>query len=53
MARFLRPREFGDPDTDAVVLLALVDTFGVREASARAVDAAAAIIERGFLGRVL
>jgi hypothetical protein len=53
MAHYLQPRDFGDPDTDAVVLLALVDTFGVREASARAVDAAAAIIERGFLGRVL
>jgi len=53
MAHYLQPRDFGDPDTDAVVLLALVDTFGVREASNRAVDAAAAIIERGFLGRVL
>jgi AcrR family transcriptional regulator len=53
MAHYLHPRDFGDPDTDAVVLLALVDTFGVREASARAVEAAAAIIERGFLGRVL
>jgi AcrR family transcriptional regulator len=51
MAAFLRPRGFGDPDTDAVVLLALVDTFGLRERSARAVDAAAHIIERGFLGR--
>ena len=32
MAHFLQPRDFGDPDTDAVVLLALVDAFGVRAA---------------------
>ena len=51
MAHYLRPRHFGDPDTDAVVLLAFVDTFGLRDASARTVDAAVAIIERGFLGR--
>ena len=51
MARFLRPRAFGDRDIDAVVLLALVDAFGVRERSPRGVDAAAYIIERGFLGR--
>jgi AcrR family transcriptional regulator len=51
MAHFLQPREFGDPETDAVVLLALVDAFGVRAASSRGVDAAASIIERGFLGR--
>ncbi len=51
MAHFLRPREFGDPETDAAVLLALVDAFGVRERSTKEVDAAAHIIERGFLGR--
>jgi AcrR family transcriptional regulator len=51
MTHFLAPRDFGDPDTDAVVLLALADAFGVRERSSRAVDAAAHIIERGFLGR--
>jgi len=51
MAQFLQPRDFGDPETDAVVLLALVDAFGVRTASSGAVDAAASIIERGFLGR--
>jgi AcrR family transcriptional regulator len=51
MVHFLHPRDFGDPDTDAVVLLALVDAFGVRERSARAVDAAAHIIQQGFLGR--
>ena len=51
MAHFLAPRGFGDPETDAAVLLALVDAFGVRERSPRAVDAAVHIIERGFLGR--
>jgi hypothetical protein len=34
-----------------VVLLAFIDTFGVSERSTRAVDAAALVIERGFLGR--
>jgi AcrR family transcriptional regulator len=51
MAHFLQPRAFGDPETDAVVLLALVDTFGVRERPPRSIDAAVHIIEHGFLGR--
>jgi AcrR family transcriptional regulator len=51
MTHFLKPRDFGDPETDALVLLALVDAFGVRPRSARDADAAALIIERGFLGR--
>ena len=51
MGHFLRQREFGDAGTDAVVLLAFIDTFGVSERSTRAVDAAALVIERGFLGR--
>jgi AcrR family transcriptional regulator len=51
MAHVLSPRGFGDPDTDAVVMLAFVDAFGERERDARAVDAAAHVVERGFLGR--
>jgi len=51
MRHFLSQRDFGDPETDAVVLLSLIDTFGVRERSPRATDAAAHIIECGFLGR--
>jgi AcrR family transcriptional regulator len=51
MSHFLKPRGFGDPDIDALVLLALVDAFGVRPRSAREADAAAVIVERGFLGR--
>jgi AcrR family transcriptional regulator len=50
MVQFLRARDFGDAETDAVVLLSLVDSFGVRERSKREVDAAAHIVERGFLG---
>ena len=51
MARFLGPRGFGDLDTDAVLLVALLGAFGARRRSAATVDAAADIIERGFLGR--
>jgi hypothetical protein len=51
MARFLEPRGFGDVDTDAVVLVALLGVFGARARSASGVDAAALIIEGGLLGR--
>jgi AcrR family transcriptional regulator len=50
MAHFLRHRGFGDVDTEAVVTMALLATFGSREQSAGTVDAAAHIIERGLLG---
>lgn len=51
MARFLRPRDFGDVETEAMVLVALLSAFGAQERSATTIDAAAHIIERGFLGR--
>jgi AcrR family transcriptional regulator len=51
MVHFLNPRNFGDAETDAVVLLSLVDAFGVHQRSKREIDGAAHIIERGFLGR--
>jgi AcrR family transcriptional regulator len=51
MVHFLRARDFGNAETDALVLLSLVDAFGVRERTKREIDAAAHIIERGFLGR--
>ena len=51
MVRFLGPREFGDVDTEAVVMVALLGAFGARGRSAPAVDAAARIIELGLLGR--
>ncbi len=51
MAQFLQPRGFGDVDSEAVVTVALVSTFGVRQRSVETVDAAAHIIERGLLGQ--
>jgi AcrR family transcriptional regulator len=51
MARYLQPRGFGDLDTEAVVMVALLGVLGARPRSAAAVDAAALIIERGLLGR--
>lgn len=50
MARFLRARGFGDVDTEAVVMVALLDAFGARRREPSTIDAAAHIIERGFLG---
>jgi AcrR family transcriptional regulator len=51
MTRYLRTRDFGDVDMDAVVLVALFGVFGARQRPAPEVDAAAQIIERGLLGR--
>ena len=51
MARYLRPRDFGDVDFDAIVMVALLGVFGTRQRPAADVDAAAHIIERGLLGR--
>jgi AcrR family transcriptional regulator len=51
MARFLQPRDFGDVETEAVVMVALLGVFGSRERPSAAIDAAAHIVERGFLGR--
>jgi AcrR family transcriptional regulator len=51
MARYLRPRGFGDADMDAVVMVALFGVFGARPRSADDVEAAAQIIECGLLGR--
>ena len=51
MAAFLRPRGFGDVDVEALVMVALLGAFGARERSPAVIDAAAHIIEGGFLGR--
>ena len=51
MARFLEPRGFGDVDTEALVMVALLDAFGARSQGPSTVPATAHIIERGFLGR--
>jgi AcrR family transcriptional regulator len=51
IARFLEPRGFGDIDTEALVMVALLDAFGARPRGPSTVPATAHIIERGFLGR--
>ncbi|HMG43138.1 MAG TPA: TetR/AcrR family transcriptional regulator [Acidimicrobiales bacterium] len=51
MVRFLQPRDFGDVDMEAVVMVALLGAFGARERSAATIEAAAHIVERGFQGR--
>jgi len=50
MVRFLQARRFGDIDTEALVMVALLDAFGARRRAPSMVDAAAHIIERGLLG---
>jgi len=52
MARYLRPRGFGDVEMDGVVMVALLGVFGARERPTDEIDAAAQIIEHGLLGRV-
>jgi AcrR family transcriptional regulator len=51
LARFLASRGFGDVDTEAVVMIALLIGYGARRRPAATTEAAAHIIERGFLGR--
>ena len=51
VARFLGPRGFGDIDSEAVMGVALLGSFGSSERPATTIDAAAHVIERGFLGR--
>jgi AcrR family transcriptional regulator len=51
MSRYLEPRGFGDADTEALVMVALLGVFGSRRRPAREVDAAVHIVERGLLGR--
>jgi AcrR family transcriptional regulator len=50
LARLLRPRGFGDVDTEAVVMVAFLGTFGARR-SPSTIEAAAHVIECGLLGR--
>jgi AcrR family transcriptional regulator len=51
MARYLRPRDFGDVDMEAIVMVALFGVFGARQRTAAEIEAAAHVIERGLLGR--
>jgi AcrR family transcriptional regulator len=50
LGRLLRDRPFGDHDAEAVMLLAVIETFGSIPRSATEVDAAMHVLERGFLG---
>ncbi len=50
MARFLRPRGFGDVEVDANVMMALLGAFGCFHATDRAIDVTASVVERGLLG---
>lgn len=50
IAGFLARRGFGDVDTEAVVLVALLSAFGARARGATEVGAAARIVEQGLLG---
>lgn len=51
MARYLRPRGFGDVDVEAVVMVALLGVFGARTRPPAEIDAAAHVVGRGLLGR--
>jgi hypothetical protein len=49
-AAFLRRRDFGDVETESLVLLAVLGAFGSRPHAPTGVDAAAHIVQQGFLG---
>lgn len=51
MTRFLRPRGFGDIDTEAAIMTSLLSALGTQERPTATIEAAAHIIERGLLGR--
>jgi len=50
LARFLRPRGFGDVDADALVMLPLLDAVGGIRNVPASISAAALVLERGLLG---
>jgi AcrR family transcriptional regulator len=50
LVSFLEPRAFGDIDVEAMVMVGFLSSFGARTRSATEVDAAALIIQQGFLG---
>lgn len=50
LVRYLEPRGFGDVDTEALLLVVLLDALGAQRRSPAAVEAAALFIERGLLG---
>jgi AcrR family transcriptional regulator len=50
MARYLSPRGFGDIDSDALLLVVLLDALGARGRGGDVIEAAALVVERGLLG---
>ena len=50
-SRYLRPRGFGDAETEAIFLVALLGVFGASPRSSADVAAAADVIQRSLLGR--
>ena len=50
LAGFLRPRGFGDIDTEALVMVAVLNAAGRQPTAATPVDAAMHLIEQGLLG---
>jgi AcrR family transcriptional regulator len=50
MVSFLERRGFGDVDTEALVMIALLSAFGARQRTPEEVDAAAHVVEQGLLG---
>lgn len=50
MATMLSARALGDVDINAVILLAILEEFGSKTSTKAGLDAALALIERGFLG---
>jgi AcrR family transcriptional regulator len=50
LVRYLEPREFGDVDTEALLLVVLLDAFGAERPSPATIEAAALFVERGLLG---
>lgn len=50
MAVFLAARGFGDVDTESVVMVALLSSFGAKERTPEEIQAAAHVIEQGLLG---
>ena len=50
LVRFLEPRGFGDVQTDALLAVVLLDTMGDQAQTPERIEAAALVVERGFLG---
>ena len=50
LVRFLEPRGFGDIDTDALLAVVMLDAMGAEPQTPSTIEAAALVVERGFLG---